>query len=40
MFQVDDVRNVSVTFEPFEPRDGYDPADKIIAFVNCRVETK
>jgi hypothetical protein len=40
MFQIDDVSGVSVTFEPFTPRDGYDPADKIIAFVNCRVEPK
>jgi hypothetical protein len=32
---------VSVTFEPFTPpRAGYDPADTVITFVNCRVEVK
>lgn len=40
MFQIDDVTSVAVTFEPFRPRAGYDPSDKIITFVNCRVEPK
>jgi hypothetical protein len=40
-FRVDDMSNVSVTFEPFTaPRAGYDPADKVITFVNCRIEPK
>ena len=41
MFRVDDISSVSVTFEPFTaPRAGYDPADTVIAFVNCRIEPK
>jgi hypothetical protein len=40
MFQVADFSSVSVTFEPFTTRGGYDPNDTAITFVNCRVETK
>ena len=41
MFRVDDISSVSVTFEPFTaPRAGYDPADTVIAFINCRIEPK
>jgi hypothetical protein len=40
MFQVADISSVSVTFEPFTARSGYDPNDTVITFVNCRVETK
>jgi hypothetical protein len=39
-FRVEDMTDVAVTFEPFPQRAGYDPADKIITFVNCRVEPK
>lgn len=38
MFRVDEIFGLSVTFETFmAPRAGYDPADTVIAFVNCRV---
>ena len=41
VFRVDDISSVSVTFEPFTaPRAGYDPADAVITFVNCRIEPK
>ena len=40
MFQVADFSSVSVTFEPFTTRGGYDPNDTAITFVNCPVETK
>jgi hypothetical protein len=40
MFQVADISSVSVTFEPFTARSGYDPNDTVITFVNCRVETE
>jgi hypothetical protein len=40
MFHIEDMIGVAVTFEPFAPRGGYDPADKIITFVSCRVELK
>ena len=30
---------LAMTFEPFAaPRDGYAPVDKVITFVNCRIE--
>jgi hypothetical protein len=38
MFQVEDITSVAVTFEAFAPRAAYDPADKVIVFVNSRVE--
>jgi hypothetical protein len=39
MFRVDDISSATVTFEPFTaPRAGYDPADAVITFVNCRIE--
>jgi len=41
MFHVEDISQLSVTFEPFEaPRAGYTPGDKVITFVNCRIEPK
>jgi len=41
MFRVENISSVSVTFEPFAPsRAGYDPADAVITFVNCRIEPK
>jgi hypothetical protein len=40
MFQVADISSVSVTFERFATRGGYDQGDTVIVFVNCRVETK
>lgn len=41
MFRIEEITNVAVTFEPFDaPRSGYDPADAVIAFVNCRIEPK
>ena len=40
MFRVDDITSLSVTFEPFTARAGYDPVDKVITFVNCRIEPK
>jgi hypothetical protein len=39
MFYVEDISHLAVTFEPFAaPRAGYDPVDKVITFVNCRIE--
>ena len=39
MFHVEDISQLTVTFEPFPaPRAGYTPVDKIITFVNCRIE--
>ena len=40
MFHVEDMINVAVTFEAFTPRAAYDPADKVIVFMNCHVEAK
>jgi hypothetical protein len=41
MFHVEDMTDLAVTFESFTaPRAGYDPVDKIITFVNCRIEPK
>jgi hypothetical protein len=37
-FHVEDMASVAVTFEAFERRTSYDPAAKIITFVNIRVE--
>jgi len=39
-FRVADISSVSVTFEPFTARPGYDAGDPVITFVNCRVEVK
>jgi hypothetical protein len=36
MFHVEDMVHVAVTFEAFTPRAAYDPADKVIVFVNCQ----
>jgi hypothetical protein len=38
MFHVEDMTSVAVTFEAFVPRTPYDPVDKVIVFVNSRVE--
>jgi hypothetical protein len=41
MFHVEDISHLAVTFEPFAaPRAGYAPVDKVITFVNCRIEPK
>ncbi len=40
IFRIADMSSVSVTFEPFAARPGYEPADTVITFVNCRVEGK
>jgi hypothetical protein len=41
MFRVEDISSVVMTFEPFDaPRAGYDPADAVITFLNCRIEPK
>jgi hypothetical protein len=41
MFRIEDITSLAVTFEPFAtPRAGYDPADAVITFVNCRIEPK
>jgi hypothetical protein len=41
MFNVEDISHLAVTFEPFAaPRAGYTPGDKVITFVNCRIEPK
>jgi len=40
MFHVEDMTAVTVTFEAFAPRAGYDPAEKVIVFTNCQVEVK
>jgi hypothetical protein len=38
VFHVEDMINVAVTFEAFSARDAYEPGDKVIVFVNARVE--
>jgi hypothetical protein len=38
IFHVEDMTSVAVTFEAFSTRAAYDPADKVIVFVNARVE--
>jgi hypothetical protein len=41
MFHVEDISYLAVTFEPFTaPRAGYASVDKVITFVNCRIEPK
>jgi hypothetical protein len=41
MYHVEEISNLAVTFEPFmAPRAGYTPVDRIITFVNCRIEAK
>ena len=41
LFHVEDISQLAVTFEPFTaPREGYAPVDKVITFVNCRIEPK
>jgi WYL domain-containing protein len=36
-FRIDDMTGVAMTFEAFVSRAGYDPADKVITFVNCQI---
>ena len=40
MFHVEDMTSVAVTFEAYAARSGYDPAEKVIVFMNCQVEAK
>jgi hypothetical protein len=41
MFHVEYISQLAVTFEPFDaPRGGYTPDDKVITFVNCRIEPR